>query len=334
MSDLLTKCTICRALLDEEDLFCANCGTEAPHPEGTAAETGSPRGGPTTSMATHNFECQGCGASMSYDASAQTLRCPFCGSEKMEERSDAKVLRPKSVVPFSIEQHDALTRLRTWLGSSFWRPGDLAQTAEVTKLTRVYVPFWVFSARTFTYWTADTSQTPSGARADWYPMSGQNQATYSGLLVGASSVLTPAETRAICPYDLSAGVATEKIDLENVVYEQFRVQRKYARPLAQSGLEELERDACRRFVPANCRNMKVNLRVEGLTGEPVLLPVWIMAYRYRDQLFRFLVNGQTGNCTGTAPTSYKKIAAVTGMIVLGILLVMIVIGLISAAMNR
>ena len=65
-----------------------------------------------------------------------------------------------------------------------------------------------------------------------------------------------------------------------------------------------------KYVPGNCRNLKVNVRVEGLTGEPVLLPVWIMAYRYKDQVYRFLVNGQTGQCTGTAPTSYRKIAAV------------------------
>ena len=82
MSDLLTKCTVCQAILDEEDLFCANCGTEAP-------DRGD-REAAQTKIATHNFECQGCGASMSYDASAQTLRCPFCGSEKLEEQKDQK----------------------------------------------------------------------------------------------------------------------------------------------------------------------------------------------------------------------------------------------------
>ena len=30
MSDVLSKCPVCQALLDEEDLFCGNCGTEAP----------------------------------------------------------------------------------------------------------------------------------------------------------------------------------------------------------------------------------------------------------------------------------------------------------------
>ena len=41
---------------------------------------------------------------MSYDASAQTLRCPFCGSEKLDKDPDAKVLSPKFVLPFAIEQ--------------------------------------------------------------------------------------------------------------------------------------------------------------------------------------------------------------------------------------
>ncbi|MCI0357104.1 MAG: hypothetical protein L0211_01295 [Planctomycetaceae bacterium] len=327
MSDLLTKCTVCLALLDEEDLFCANCGTEAPC-QGTEQDRQA------TYLATHNFECEGCGASMSYDASAQALRCPFCGSERLNEQANQKMLRPHWVVPFAIEESDALARLRQWLGSTYWRPGDLARTAEVTKLTKVYVPYWVFAGRVFTYWTADTSEKPFGASGDWAPLSGQNQSNYSGLLVGASSVLTPVETSAICPYELSAGVSPDKVDLENVVYEQFRVQRKYARPLAHEGLMDLERNACRQYVPGNCRNLRVNVRVEGLTGEPVLLPVWIMAYRYRDQVHRFLVNGQTGQCTGTAPTSYAKIAGVIGLVIAVIIATIVCMGLMGLMVGR
>jgi predicted RNA-binding Zn-ribbon protein involved in translation (DUF1610 family) len=327
LPDLLHKCTVCGALLDEEDLFCANCGTEAPR-SADSNQAGA------TFVATYNFECQGCGASMSYDASAQTLRCPFCGSEKLEGQHDVKMLRPQSVVPFAINEQDALARLRHWLGSSFWRPGDLAQAAVVTTLTQVYVPYWVFAARVFTYWTADTSQTPPGACGDWYPLSGENRASYGGLLVGGSSVLTPAETSAICPFDLAQAVPPEQVDLNNVVYEQFRVQRKYARPLAQAELEDLERQACAKFVFGRCRNLKANVRTEGLTGEPTLLPVWIMAYRYRNRLFRFLVNGQTGQCTGSAPTSYSKIAAVVGVAIAAIIGILICTGLVAGLSGR
>jgi predicted RNA-binding Zn-ribbon protein involved in translation (DUF1610 family) len=321
LHDPLSKCPVCRALLDEEDLFCANCGTEAPLAEATAHAPAAS----AQFVATHRFECQGCGASMSYDASAQTLRCPFCGSQRLDERRDARMLRPSRVVPFALAREAAEARLRQWLGSDFWRPGDLAQTAVITALTPVYVPFWVFAANIHTYWTADSSQTPFGARGDWVPLSGENRASYGGVLVGGSSVLAPAETAALAPFDLSTAVPPEAVDLDNIVYEQFRVPRKYARPLAQQGLEGLEREACRRYVPGNCRNLKVNLLIEGLTGEPVLLPVWIMAYQYRGRLFRFLANGQSGRCSGTAPLSYTKIGVATAIVVAIILVIVLLI---------
>ncbi len=233
-------------------------------------------------------------------------------------------------MPFAISQHDALARLRQWQGSSFWRPGDLARTATVTSLTQVYLPFWSFAADVETNWTADSSQTPPGARGDWVPLAGENRASYRGLLIGASGTLTPAETHALLPFDLSAAVPTDNVDLDNVVYERFRVQRRYARPLAQAGLEARERQACGKYVPGRCRNLRVNLRVQGLTSEPVLLPVWIMAYQYRERLFRFLVNGQTGQCTGAAPTSYSKIAVAVAIALTLILAGALCAGLLSA----
>ena len=50
MSDLISKCEVCNSLIDEEDLFCANCGTEAPkreEREGAVADSAR--------VARHNF---------------------------------------------------------------------------------------------------------------------------------------------------------------------------------------------------------------------------------------------------------------------------------------
>ncbi|HEV7224563.1 MAG TPA: zinc ribbon domain-containing protein [Pirellulales bacterium] len=326
MSERLTKCSVCQALLDEEDLFCANCGTEAP----TRADQHRDQ----ARVATCNFECSGCGASMSYDASAGHLRCPFCGSEKLASRPDAKVLSPERVVPFSLRHDQASAKMRNWLGQGFWRPGDLSERALVVSMTAVYVPAWIFSAQTHTRWTADTSETPPGALAAWFPLYGEHRGSHAGLLVGASGALTPQETSEISPFDLSAGVKPEQVDLDNITVEQFSVGRRYARPLARQGLEALEAADCQQaYVPGRCRNMKVNLRLEGLASEPVLLPVWIMAYRYREGLFRFLVNGQTGKATGQAPISYRKIMAVIG-IVLGAFAALLICAGLAAAVRR
>ena len=325
MSDLITKCEVCQSLVDEEDLFCANCGTEAPKRE-------EERDKPTDSarVARHNFECSGCGASMSYDAEAEGLRCPFCGSVDMRQKEDAKILAPSRVVPFQFSRSEADSAMRRWLGRGFWRPGDLARQADVVKMTPVYVPYWVFEATTHTHWTADTSQTPMGARGDWRPLSGEHRGSYSGLLIGASGALSPRETAAICPFDLGAGKTPDEIDLENVTVEQFSRPRKYARPLARQGLEQSEAATCQsRYVPDRARNVHTNVRIESMSSEPVLLPVWIMAYRYRDKLFRFLINGQSGRATGQAPISLTKILVAAGIGVLAILSVLLLLAFLS-----
>ncbi|MBN2474826.1 MAG: hypothetical protein JXB62_09480 [Pirellulales bacterium] len=326
MSELLAKCEVCQSLLDEEDMFCANCGTEAPRrkeqPERPADDA---------RLATYNFECSGCGASMSFDATAGSLQCPFCASVDMVQQKDARILAPKRVVPFRLDRDEAVAAMRRWLGRGFFRPGNLSQQASVVQMRAVYVPYWVFQATTHTHWTADTSQTPRGARGDWYPLSGEHRGTYSNLLIGASGALSPGETSNICPFNLAEGVPPGEVDLENVTVEQFSVPRKYARPLARAGLEQLETQACdQAYVPGRSRNVHVNLRIEALSSEPVLLPVWIMAYRYRDRLFRFLVNGQTGQATGHAPFSWLKILMIPAIIIAVALALLLCSGIVGA----
>jgi hypothetical protein len=322
MSDLLIKCTVCGAVLDEEDLFCAECGTEAP----TSVRSDAARDKPAaTRVSTHNFQCEGCGASMSYDASVRALRCPFCGSEHLKEQADAKEIAPSAVVPFQVPRDQAEALLREWLGKGFWRPGDLAKQAEVVKMQPVYVPYWVFEATTHTYWTADTNKTPLAARGDWYPLFGEHRGSYADVLVGGSGALTPAETNALCPFDCSAGVPPDEVDLENITLERFGVPRKYARPLARAGLESLEMQAIAPSIVGTHRNLKVNTRITDLVSRPMLLPVWIMAYRYEDEVFRFLINGQNGRATGKAPVSWLKIAAAIGIAVVVIVAIMLAI---------
>lgn len=314
------RCTVCDAVLDEEELFCPNCGAESPH-RGDV----KPR---ATHLSTHNFECRGCGAAMSYDASAGSLRCPFCGSVELEAKPDSPMLAPESVVPFAVSRDRAMEILRRWLGEGFFTPGDLARQAEVVGMTAVYVPYWIFAGNTQTNWTADSSVFPRPARGTWFPMSGEHAGRHHGIVVGASGALTPAETLALCPFDLAQAVPPGGVDLENVIFEQFTVPRKYARPLAIDAIKAAERDICSaEFVPGRSRNVNANVLVTGLESSRVLLPVWTMAYRYQQQLFRFLINGQSGRTTGTKPVSFLRIAVTAAAIGLAVLLLVLLLTL-------
>ncbi len=315
------RCGVCRSYVDDEDLFCANCGTEnivvgnaAQRIEHTASH--------------HSFDCRSCGASMSYDASAQALRCPFCGGTQMDERQGVRSVLPEGVVPIQITRAEADAILRKWLGNGFWRPADAARAARIGEIAAVYVPYWVFEASTDTMWTADSSPAPAGSRGDWYPVSGENSSHYDGILIGGSRILTPQETASIAPFHIDSAVRPSQIDLTRSIVEEFRVPRKLARPLARAAIDRLEHVTCTRHVPNRSRNVRVNVRITSMRGYPMLLPVWILAYQYKRQVHRVLLNGQTGKIAGSAPFSYGKLVAV--LLIVGALLAAIFLVLILA----
>ncbi len=318
-------CITCRSLIDEEELFCANCGTEAPVAEAVEGELSS------SQVVTHVFACGGCGASMSFDAGASALRCPFCGSTDMDAKPDARAIVPHSVVPFAVSREDAEKIMRSELGRGFFRPTDLAKKAALVHMQPVYVPYWVFNANTHTFWTADTSEVPWSASGDWRPVAGEHTGQQTDLLVGAGSALRPGETSALCPFDLSSGALPEEIDLENAIVASFETPRKHARPRAVSLIRQREAFECdNAYVPARSRNVHANVRIDSMSSVPVLLPVWIMAYQWKGQVYRFLINGQTGRTTGRIPSSALKIAltvvGIVAAVVFFILLFMIIAG--------
>lgn len=244
----------------------------------------------------------------------------------MERRESARAILPDRVLQFSIERAAAETALRAWLSSGFWRPADASRASTIGEMTRVYVPYWVFEASTDSRWTADSSPAPLGSRGDWYPVSGGNVSNYTGILVAGSSILTARETDSIAPFDIAQAQPASQVDLENSISEDFRVPRKLARPAARKLIENRERQACRRHVPNRVRNLKVNVRVASMVGQPLLLPVWILAYRYKEKVHRVLINGQSGKIAGTAPFSYRKLTAIIAVVVI----LLIVIGVIAA----
>lgn len=315
------RCEVCASVLDEEDLFCPNCGREAPVSKET--EPAKPQG----ILFKNRFVCHGCGAAMSYDASAGSLRCPFCGSTELKAQPDARTILPTKVIPFTLTRAEVLAILRRRMEAGLFLPGDLTARAAVTDITPVYVPFWNFSADTHTYWTADSSAVPATARGTWRPLFGEMQNHYEGILVGASHVLSFAETAGLGRYDFSQAVPPDRVDLDNVTVEQFRMPRKYARPVARQIIEQLEtEESVRPSIPGRARNIRLNVKVTRLVGEPVLLPVWILAYRYKDRVYRFVINGQTGHSFGELPISPWKVAlacVVAGVVFLVVILLIL-----------
>lgn len=286
------------------------------------------------------LHCDSCGASYSFDAATHAGQCPFCGAPAVAHTERHRQLQVQALLPFKIGRDQARAVFRQWLRGLWFAPGGLKDYArDDARLTGMYVPYWTFDADTTTHYRGergDNYQVQESYRAiesgreverirvvtktRWTPTAGVVSRFFDDVLVLASRSLPRAVTERLEPWDLANLTPYREEYLSGFQSEMYQV-----------GLEQGFEHARERMAPAIRRHVERDIggdhqRIHALDtryGEirfkHVLLPAWLSAFRFRDQTYRFVVNGRTGEVQGERPYSAWKIA-------LAILLVALLIG--------
>ncbi len=334
-------CESCGAPVEAGDRFCNACG--APQPAAAQVVLAE------EVVASRRFHCQTCGADTAVPPDTRSFTCPFCDSNYVVELPATATGRqaPEFVIGFAVTPEEALIKFRRWLAEGSWfRPGDLATASIEDKLKGVYVPFWSFSMlaeskwsaeigeywqRTQTYTTIENGQTVTRTRTvtetEWRPLAGRHHEYYSGFLVSGSRGLPQADAESIKPFQLAALKRYEPSYLAGWLSEEYSIGRDEALAICQQEFARREETACEDFLPGDTySSLEAMTAFSRVNSDLVLLPVYILSYRYGGKLFRFLVNGQTGRIAGQKPFSLRRIAKVIA-VVLGVLLL---VGLIQS----
>ena len=110
--------------------------------------------------------------------------------------------------------------------------------------------------------------------------------------------------------------------LAGFLVRAYDVDLKPAFQLADARMrQQLEHDVRRRIGGDEQRIASMRVTHEAVTFKHLLLPVWMLAYRYRDEPHQVLVNAVTGRVTGERPYSWIKItlAVIAGLILFGLI---------------
>ncbi|MEM9950435.1 MAG: hypothetical protein AAF846_02450 [Chloroflexota bacterium] len=300
--------------------------TNALHAQASAIASQTMDGSPSSSdydwgEERSELECNNCGASILLDPKSLTHVCPFCGSSSVIQHAfDHDKMRPRYLVPFKVETEPAMMQIREWLGSSWMTPSDLQKRAGLEDLTGIYLPYWTFTAVTSANWKAEVGHTRTRTRNGktetytvWKWESGSVRLNIRDLLVPGTAKLNRDLLDAVDQFDMSSLVEYEPSYLAGFNAQMYDIGLDDAWTSGREIMREQTKGACYQQASTNkIRNFSMGLDFADEQWRYVLLPVYLTTYRYENEAFSVMVNGQSGLIKGQRPIEWRKIGLAMG----------------------
>lgn len=332
---------------EKQSLTCQYCGNVIEiakedysvvkeYPIETAMERASRDWGGKTEI----IRCESCGAETIIQANQLTTECAFCGSIHILQEPQENTIRPETMIPFKIDKRNALSKYKTWLKKRWLAPGNLKVLAREEKMSGVYIPFWTYDAETDSFYTAEkgtyyyVTETvfvkDSNGRSHpeqrrvrktrWSFTSGAFRHFFDDVLICASKTDGKNLIKRLEPFHLNELVEFKNEYLSGFMAEKYSVGLEQGFNEAKSVIRsELYRMIRNHIIADEVRNLRIQTSFSNVTFKHILLPVWISAYCYKNKVYKFLVNGQTGEVKGQAPVSAMKVLLLilAGLIIAG-----------------
>ena len=289
-------------------------------------------------------KCHKCGAETTVPPEVTASICPFCGDNLVLAASTSRQIQARSLLPFKVSSADAFPAFRKWISGVWFAPGDLKEYARSEgKLIGVYVPYWTYDSDTTSYyrgqrgddyWETESytatedgksvTRTRQVKRTRWTALSGTVWNEFDDILVLASKSLPRSCADRLEPWDLSHLVPYAEEYLSGFRAESYQVDLADGFDIAKIVMEgRIRESVCRDIGGDHQRIDSVKTGYGRITFKHILLPVWLSAYRYREKVYRILINARTGEVQGERPFSVWKIAAAVAAALLVIALIVL-----------
>lgn len=343
------SCTGCGSQMrfdpDSQALRCDHCGGGVPVPAGLVeapeylydSDSGSYTAPDWEAAGSKVIRCKNCGAQMVVSEAAMTSVCAFCASTYVMDQDDITVgILPETLMPFQISLPRAVEQYKKWTKSRFWAPRRFKNLQQPARdLQGMYLPFWTYDAdlhtaytgqggrdRTETYTTIDKDGRPhrhTRTVTDWYPISGENGLYFDDEPVCATKhvdlsllqKLGAFSTKTLRRYHPAflAGFTAQRYDIG--VGEGWRTAGRRMEEKMENHIQ-----AERGF--DHYRGMSYRHAFHNIRFKHILLPVWLSSYTYKEKVYPFMINGETGLVAGKAPVSALKVALAV-LLLLGVM---------------
>jgi hypothetical protein len=271
---------------------------------------------------TNEVKCESCGATIVFKGTITSTECEYCGAPRQRGGVHTAVQRipVDGVLPFMVEKKLAHQNLASWVRSRWFAPNEFLRRGVEGRFSGIYLPYWTFDSMTASWYRGQRGEhyyvtVGSGQnqkrerRTRWHAASGSFQRFFDDVLVCASNGLPRAVMIALEPWPLERLLPYTQQVLSGYLAQTYDVELKDGFVDAKKRIDESIRSEVRRRIGGDEQRIdSVRTNYDALTFKHLLLPVWMLTYRYHGKPYRVLVNACTGEVQGERPYSTAKIA--------------------------
>lgn len=265
--------------------------------------------------------CDSCSGVVVFTGTLTSTECPYCGSPIQRENvhTATKRVPVDGVLPFLVERSTVQGKLKDWVKSRWFAPGDFKKRGAQGKFNGVYLPYWTFDSLTFNAYSGErgenyTVRVGTGknkrteTRTRWYPASGRFQRFFDDVLVVASQGFPESYIIALEPWPLTECVPFTQQYLAGYLARTYDIELDRGFEQGKKRIDNaILSDVRGRIGGDKQRVHSVKSRYDAVTYKHLLLPVYLMTYRFKNKPYRIFVNAVTGEIQGQRPYSWVKI---------------------------
>lgn len=281
------------------------------------------------------YTCPACGGEIITDDDKAASRCPYCDSPVVMTSRVSGVYRPEFIIPFSVTKEQAMQAYKDFCRKQPLLPKMFKQQARVEKITGIYAPFWIFDCDCNASAQYKTTKTRMWSDSNYnytetshFLVYRRGDLRFRAIPVDGSSKLENEYSESIEPYDISKAVPFNSAYLMGFIADKYDQSADFAAKRANERIKNSADYALRNTVIGYSSIVSENFGVDLYNAKShyAMLPVWLLTTRYKDRVYSFAMNGQTGKFVGTLPPSIPKALGIFAAVTTGLTAVLSIIG--------
>ncbi|MBO5143503.1 MAG: zinc ribbon domain-containing protein [Clostridia bacterium] len=264
-----------------------------------------------------SYHCPDCGAQIVADETTSATFCVYCGNTSIIKERIKGEFNPSKIIPFQTTKEQAIEAFKKMKKGKIYAPKEFNSEENIQKITGVYIPFWVydcisngnveFDCKNFSSWTSGNY---TYTKTDFYDVRRSGKMQFDNVPVDGSSKFDDDMMDSIEPFLYDGLKAFDISYLSGFLSERYDVTKENASTRMKKRVENTTIDELKQTVKgyANTSLKNANVELDIKEIEYMLLPVWMLNIKYKDKLYLFAMNGQTGKMVGNVPIVGAKVA--------------------------